>query len=251
MLRVLYRAMVGLCLISGGTLSAAPEEVVLASGKTLEVESHRREGGAVIFLFEGGGTLALRSEHVVSIDGRPSQEPTQPPATEAKRPATPAPMPAVVAAALLPQQPSALDELITRLGKQYEVPPLLVAAVIQVESMWDPDAVSPKGAMGLMQLMPATAKGHGVTDPFDPAQNVEAGIAELSVQLRQHENEISMALAAYNAGGVAVKRYKGIPPYRETIDYIEKVLDLYFFWSEQDLKGELVDAGAPATDVSR
>jgi soluble lytic murein transglycosylase len=123
--------------------------------------------------------------------------------------------------------------------------------VIQVESMWDPDAVSPKGAMGLMQLMPATAKGHGVTDPFDPAQNVEAGIAELSVQLRKHENEISMALAAYNAGGVAVKRYKGIPPYRETMDYVKKVLDLYFSWTEQALRGENVDAGPQGTGAAR
>jgi soluble lytic murein transglycosylase-like protein len=121
-----------------------------------------------------------------------------------------------------------------------------VAAVIQVESMWNADAVSPKGAMGLMQLMPATAKGHGVTDPFDPAQNVEAGIAELGVQLRRHENEISMALAAYNAGGVAVRRYRGIPPYRETLDYVQKVLDLYFSWTEQDLRGEAVDAGPPS-----
>ncbi len=251
MLRVLYRAIVGLSLISGGTLSAASQEVVLANGKTLEVQSYRQEGGAVILLFKGGGQLALRSEHVVSIGGRPSGEPAAPAATEVPRPATPAPVAAVAAGALMPQEPSALDELIARLGKQYDVPPLLVAAVIQVESMWDPDAVSPKGAMGLMQLMPATAKGHGVIDPFDPAQNVEAGIAELSVQLRQHQNEISMALAAYNAGGVAVKRYKGIPPYRETIDYVEKVLDLYFSWSEQDLKGELVDAGAPSADVSR
>ncbi len=249
MLRVLSRAVVGLCLISGGSLSAASQEVVLANGQTLEVQSYRREGGAVIFLFKGGGQLALRSEHVVSIDGRPSRDPA---ATEVSRPAAPAPVPAIApAAALLPQQPSALDALIVRLGKQHEVPPLLVAAVIQVESMWDPDAVSPKGAMGLMQLMPATAQGYGVTDPFDPAQNLEAGIAELSVQLRRHENEIALALAAYNAGGVAVKRYKGIPPYRETMDYIEKVLDLYYFWSEQNRKGELVGAGEPSTEVSR
>ena len=248
MLRVLSRAVVGLCLISGTTLSPASQEVVLANGQTLEVKSYRQEGGAVIFLFEGGGQLALRAEHVVSIGGKPSPRPAEAAATAVPRPATPTP--AVAAAALTPQQPSALDQLILRLGEQYEVPPLLVAAVIQVESMWDPDAVSPKGAMGLMQLMPATAKGHGVTDPFDPAQNLEAGIAELSVQLRQHENEIALALAAYNAGGVAVKRYQGIPPYRETMDYIEKVLDLYYFWLEQDRNGELVDAGAPSTDVS-
>jgi len=93
--------------------------------------------------------------------------------------------------------------------------------------MWDPDAVSPKGAMGLMQLMPATAKGHGVTDPFDPAQNVEAGIAELSDQLRRHENEIAMALAAYNAGPGAVKRFNGVPPYPETQAYVRRVRRFY------------------------
>jgi len=247
MSRVLCLAMVGLSVISGSALSAASQEVLLANGQTLEVQSYRQEGKAVIFLFEGGGKLALRQEHVVSIGGKPPREAAMPSAGGV----APAPDTAVVDPPGEPEEPSELDQLIARLGERYKVPALLVAAVIQVESMWDPDAVSPKGAMGLMQLMPATAKGHGVTDPFDPAQNVEAGIAELAAQLRRHENEIAMALAAYNAGWVAVKRYEGIPPYRETIDYVERVMDLYFSWSEQDLEGEPVHAGPPSVDASR
>jgi len=238
----------GLCLILASTVCVASQEVRLASGQILEVESFRQEGDAVILVFEGGGTLAVRSGHVVSMGGQVAPKPGV--LAELKPPAGPELAPAQ-AAALPEGEPTAVEQLIGRLAERYEVPPLLVAAVIQVESMWDADAVSSKGAMGLMQLMPATAKGHGVTDPFDPAQNVEAGIAELAVQLRKHENEISMALAAYNAGGVAVKRYQGIPPYRETIDYVKKVLDLYFSWTEQDLRGEAVDAGPPSGRAGR
>lgn len=254
MSRALFMAVVGLAWISGASGSIASQEVVLANGQTLEVQSYRREGNAVIFIFEGGGKLALRSEHVLSIGGQPPREMPAPSAPDVAPVAEAAPalaMPPTAVSAHEAEEPSVLDELITRLAERYDVPALLVAAVIQVESMWDPDAVSPKGAMGLMQLMPATARGHGVTDPFDPAQNVEAGIAELSAQLRRHENEIAMALAAYNAGWVAVKRYQGIPPYRETIRYVEKVLELYFKWSEADQRGAAVDIVAPSADASR
>ncbi len=116
MLRVLYRAIVGVFLISGGTLSAASQEVVLANGQTLEVESYRRQGDAVIFVFQGGGQLALRSEHVVSIGGKPPREPAAPAAVEVPQATTPVPMSAVEAAALSPPEPSFLDELFARLG---------------------------------------------------------------------------------------------------------------------------------------
>ena len=105
--------------------------------------------------------------------------------------------------------------------------------MIEVESAWNPRAVSPKGAKGLMQLMPATVRSHGVTDPFDPAQNVEAGTRELASHLVHHSGEFALALAAYNAGPTAVARYQGIPPYRETLDYVDRVLDLYFTWARE------------------
>ena len=116
------------------------------------------------------------------------------------------------------------DELIRRHADAHQIRPDLVRAVIQVESAFNPFARSPKGAMGLMQLMPSTAARMGVRDPFDPAQNIRGGVAYLRQLLdRYHQNE-ELALAAYNAGPVAVAKYGStIPPYRETRNYVKKI----------------------------
>jgi soluble lytic murein transglycosylase-like protein len=105
------------------------------------------------------------------------------------------------------------------------VSPDLVRAVIQQESAFNPRAVSVKGAMGLMQLMPATAKAHGVLDPFNPAQNIRAGVAYLKNLLVKFSQNVELALAAYNAGPRAVTRYGAVPPYRETRNYVTKIMD--------------------------
>ena len=99
----------------------------------------------------------------------------------------------------------------------------LVRAVIQAESAFNPRAVSPKGAMGLMQLMPATASDFGVRDPFDPAENIRAGVGYLKSLLTRYSNNVELALAAYNAGPQAVKKYGTVPPYRETRSYIARI----------------------------
>ena len=99
----------------------------------------------------------------------------------------------------------------------------LVRAVIQAESAFNPRAVSPKGAMGLMQLMPATASDFGVRDPFDPAENIRAGVGYLKSLLTRYSNNVELALAAYNAGPQAVKKYGAVPPYRETRNYIARI----------------------------
>ncbi len=106
------------------------------------------------------------------------------------------------------------------------VDPALVEAIVAVESAFNPMAVSVKGAMGLMQLMPPTASRYGVADPFDPKQNVSGGVRYLRDLLLRFENLLH-ALAAYNAGERAVLRYQGLPPYPETQDYVRKVLDRY------------------------
>ena len=115
-------------------------------------------------------------------------------------------------------------ELIAVMAERHELDPALLTAMAQVESAFDPLAVSPKGACGLLQLMPHTADRFGVSDVFDVAQNLEAGARYLSWLLERYAGRTDLALAGYNAGEGAVDRYAGIPPYRETRRYVEQVL---------------------------
>jgi soluble lytic murein transglycosylase-like protein len=116
------------------------------------------------------------------------------------------------------------NDLIEEHADRNVVSPDLVRALIQAESAFNPRAVSSKGAMGLMQLMPATAAEHGVVDPFNPAENIRAGVKYLKQLLVSYEGRVELALAAYNAGPGAVKKYGGkIPPYRETQNYVARI----------------------------
>jgi len=116
------------------------------------------------------------------------------------------------------------DPLIRRVAKKQRIEPALLKAIIHVESGFNARAVSKKGASGLMQLMPATAKRYGVKNIFDPTENVHAGAKYLNDLMRLYHNNKRLALAAYNAGEGSVKKYRGIPPYSETRNYINKVL---------------------------
>jgi len=120
------------------------------------------------------------------------------------------------------------DEAILRHAAAYGVDPVLVKAVIQVESGYDPLAVSRKGARGLMQLMPDTAKRFKVTEIYDPEQNVKGGVQYLATLLRLFEGDLKRALAGYNAGENAVLRHGGVPPYAETELYVRKVFSVYY-----------------------
>ena len=121
------------------------------------------------------------------------------------------------------------QEAIAKAARRYQIHPDLLRAVIMAESSYNPYAVSSKGAMGLMQLMPQTVEEMRVGDPFDPPQNIFGGAAYLKKLLTRFDNDLSLSLAAYNCGATTVDQYGGIPPYEETRNYIRKVLN-YFRW---------------------
>ena len=122
---------------------------------------------------------------------------------------------------------SQILDLVTNVSKKHGVDDKLVKALIKQESGFNPKAKSHAGAMGLMQLMPATAKGLGVTDPMNPVQNVEGGVKYLKSMLDKYNGNVILALAAYNAGPGAVDKYTGVPPYKETQDYVKNILADY------------------------
>ena len=123
---------------------------------------------------------------------------------------------------------SRLDRIVREAAERHSLDPALVKAVISTESGWNPRAVSSKGAMGLMQLIPGTAQRYGVANPYDPAQNVEGGTMHLRSLLDRYNGDLTKSLAAYNAGERAVDQSGGVPPIRETRRYVQKVTDAYF-----------------------
>jgi len=120
------------------------------------------------------------------------------------------------------------EKLVKEAAERHNVDPALVRAVISTESGWNSGAISRKGAVGLMQLIPTTAQRYGANDLFNPKQNVDAGVRHLKMLLERYNGNLDLALAAYNAGEGAVDRAHGIPAFRETRSYVQKVQDAYF-----------------------
>jgi soluble lytic murein transglycosylase-like protein len=190
---------------SAAGVAFAGEYAVLASGSMLRVDRHEISGGKVR-LYNADGYIEMDAAAVRGF--------------EAEEYVPPAPVPATPAPAARPV-PSP-TQLADAAADKYGLPRRLVRSVISRESDFQPQAVSPKGAIGLMQLMPATAEALGA-DPRDPAQNVDAGTRYLRDLLEKYDGGLWHALAAYNAGPGAVDKYQGVPPYRETINYVGKI----------------------------
>jgi len=125
-----------------------------------------------------------------------------------------------------------IDAAIEQAAARHNVDPNLVRAVIKVESNFNPNAVSRKGAMGLMQLMPQTARKMNVSNPFDPEQNVDAGVRQLKQLMQNYNGDVKLTLAAYNAGAGAVARSAGVPHYRETRNYVKRITQIYYNGSD-------------------
>ena len=135
--------------------------------------------------------------------------------------------PSAPAAGSMGVSSTGVRELVRQVSLEHGLDPRLVDAVVRVESGYDPGAVSRKGAMGLMQLMPETAVRLGVADPFDPEQNVRGGVREFARLVDVYRGNLQYALAAYNAGEGAVARYRGVPPFLETRNYVSRILTIY------------------------
>jgi soluble lytic murein transglycosylase-like protein len=141
------------------------------------------------------------------------------------------------------------EKLVREAAERHRVDPALVRAVIQAESNWNPKAYSRKGAGGLMQLIPTTAKRYGALDLFDPQQNINAGVKYLRTLLERYNGNLDLALAAYNAGEGAVDRAHGVPSYRETRSYVQKVQNAYFSPNSGRQMDAYINARAIRRDV--
>jgi hypothetical protein len=206
--------------------SAASASIALfTDGRNMKIEAYEVAGETMHLTLAGGGTMSLPltrierilDDEVVPVD--PAPAPEQP----------------VAATGVFPQRawnfdPQSLplfnspyDHIIVEQAKKHDVDAALVSAVIKAESDYDARTVSHKGARGLMQLMPATAKRFGVKNSFDPVQNIGAGTRYLRWLLNKFEGNADLAVAAYNAGEGNVWKYNGVPPYRETVNYIRRI----------------------------
>jgi soluble lytic murein transglycosylase-like protein len=188
--------------------AARADIAVLANGQTMKIASVRQEEGRVWLGLKEGGEIALPAAELRGIV--PDEVLDEVLEEIADAPAG-----------------SDLTALATAAARRHHLDPALVLALVQVESAFRPSAVSPKGAQGLTQLMPATAREMGVKDALDPEQNLDGGARYLSWLLSRYGGDLKRALAAYNAGPGAVDRHQGVPPYRETLQYVRRVLEKY------------------------
>ena len=203
---MLHRLLIALALV-GFARGASAEIALLSSGTTLKLDGHRAEDGLVVLELRGGGEIGLPP---TAVRGFVPDEVLEEVVGEAGAP-----------------EGTDLRSLASAAARRHGLDPELVLAVVGVESAFRPEAVSPKGAQGLMQLMPRTAASLGVEDAFDPAQNLDGGTRHLGALLALYGGDVERALAAYNAGEGAVARHGGIPPFKETREYVRKVLERY------------------------
>jgi hypothetical protein len=206
-------------LIIGVLAAAAParaELVFFESGRALSVKSHSIEGDSLVLTLRSGGQIVCERSVIARIepDEVPYPEPTPPEKAIEEVP--------VASSTATTEAPAPYGDLVERFASEQHVPAKIVHAVIKVESNYQEHARSRKGAMGLMQLMPETARRFAVVNPYEPSSNIEGGIKYLRVLLDRFE--LPLALAAYNAGEAAVLKFGGIPPYPETQNYVRRVL---------------------------
>jgi hypothetical protein len=219
--RVLSRvgpvSMVALLALLGLSRPIGAELVLLVGGGFLKVDGYHREGDQIKLLLPAGGTLSLsvlRIDRIIEDEiEEVREEELRPTAVDID----------FAAGQGVPATP--FGELIFAIAERHAINPQLVAAMVRAESAFDPQAVSRKGAAGLLQLMPATARRFGVSaaEVFDPERNLDAGVRYIRWLSERFDGDLPLVLAGYNAGEATVDRYRGVPPYTETRNYIRRV----------------------------
>ena len=244
------------------------ELAVLRNGFSIRFE-RKEQNGNITRLYTGSGYLDVASEQIASFETEEAPVPPQPeavpqpapvPAAQPAAVLNPASAPAAIARTTVPAKITTnvdLDQVVREASTKNRLDPDFVNSVIKAESNFKARAVSKKGAQGLMQLMPGTAAQLGVSDPFDPKANVEAGAAHLSALLDLYHDDPIKALAAYNAGAHRVKQYNGVPPYHETRAYIAQIVRDFNAKKRAQMKAAGANAtaaktpaGAPAKSVN-
>jgi soluble lytic murein transglycosylase-like protein len=201
-----------------GASASAAEYAVLETGFRILAERHEQAGGQVKLFLENGGLIEFPAAQVIAFE---PLDYVAPPAAVASAPET-------------SEKPFDLDATVRAIAEQHQLPEALVHSVISAESAYNPAAVSVKGAIGLMQLMPETARELAV-DPLDPGENVQGGVSYLRQLLEKYagsKDQLVLALAAYNAGPGAVDRYRGLPPYAETHAFVRRVIERFLLLAE-------------------
>jgi hypothetical protein len=209
-MKLIHKCCLSVAVLALSSVAAFSAELaILQNGRVMSVD-HFETRGEFTRLYMDEGTknyVDVQQDQIVRFEEVP-----EPPA----------------APTVAPVRPLSLEEIVTSASNRYGIDPDIVLSLIRAESAFDPKAVSPKGAQGLMQLMPQTATYLGVENPMDAAANVEGGTRYLSELLALYKQDLTKALAAYNAGPARIQEYNGVPPYRETIAYINRVVrDLY------------------------
>lgn len=204
-MRLTMRIAAFMALLCAMALPARAEYAVLVSGTRLHINGFERVGDRVLLHMQGG-IVSVAAEELLRIE---PEEVFQP-----------------VVAPIVPEDDSPTapySDLIKAAAAKYSLDPKLLECVMAAESNFNPRAISSKNALGLMQLLPETAQRMAVKNPFDPAQNIEGGARYLRLMLDRFSGNLTLALAAYNAGPDKVTLYGGVPPFRQTIDYIRRV----------------------------
>ena len=217
---MIHAALIRLALVAFvlAATAQAGEFAVLTTGFRIAAERHEVSGDRVRLFTAGGGTMEIPRSVIARFE------------PDERVPETPEPVSE-------PEPEKTLDEIVARFASEYGLPEALVHSVIAAESAYDPNAVSSKGAVGLMQLMPGTARDLAVTDRNDPSQNVRGGatyLRQLLDRYRESPDSLVLALAAYNAGPGRVDKYDGLPPFNETRLFVRRVLDKFLALTAPD-----------------